>query len=234
MAEKKKTRTQNNDGDEIKTPAPDAESEASGNAADTERKSEEVQGAPKEAEDAPAEASGAAQEEARGARTHAREYGRPYGRRPHSSPPPLFEWAMPEGLKKKLEAGLDSFTRGERGRLREMMGEFRIPKEFYNFLMGQVDETKGAVLKLVGREFREFLEKTNLADELARMLTKLSFEVRTEIRFRPNEKAMPVPDIDTKVEVHSDSEHGTEETDETEPETKPGDSDEGAQEEDEE
>jgi len=205
MAEKKKKTTQNNDGDEIKTA--DAGSEASEHAGEAQRAPEEAQGAEEDRQE-PEEAQGAkedrrvpdgAQQSAR-----AREYGRPYGRRPHSSPPPLFEWAMPEGLKKKLEAGLDSFTRGERGRLREMMGEFRMPKEFYNFLMGQVDETKGAVLKLVGREFREFLEKTNLGDELARMLTKLSFEVRTEVRFRPNEKAMPVPDIDTKIEVHSD------------------------------
>lgn len=132
--------------------------------------------------------------------------GEPYARksRPAGTPPPLFEWAIPEGIKRKLEQGLDTLTRGDRGKLREIVGEMRLPREVTNFILSQVDETKGAVLRLVGREFRDFLEKTNLADELSRMLTKLSFEVRTEVRFRPNEKAISVPEVNTKIEVHRD------------------------------
>ena len=116
--------------------------------------------------------------------------------------PPLFEWALPEGIKKRIEAGLDSLTRGDRGKFREMFGELKMPREFYNFMLSQVDETKGAILKMVGKEFREFLERTNLAEEFSKILTKLSFEVRTEVRFRPNDETVPRPEIKTQVAIH--------------------------------
>jgi hypothetical protein len=40
---------------------------------------------------------------------------------------------------------------------------------------------------VVAKETRDFLEHTNLAHEIKKMLTTLQFEVNTTIRFRPNE-----------------------------------------------
>jgi hypothetical protein len=49
------------------------------------------------------------------------------------------------------------------------------------------DSTKDKVLEIVAREVREFLAHVNLSEEIARLLTTLSFEVKTEIRFIPND-----------------------------------------------
>jgi hypothetical protein len=75
-------------------------------------------------------------------------------------------------------------------------------------LLGQLDETKAGVYRVVAKEVRDFLEHTNLADELAKMLTTLSFEIKTEVRFIPNDArpgARPVPDIRSKVNVKRSS-----------------------------
>ena len=40
---------------------------------------------------------------------------------------------------------------------------------------------------MVAREVREVLERTNFADELTRALTAVSFEIRTSVRFVPND-----------------------------------------------
>ena len=52
------------------------------------------------------------------------------------------------------------------------------------------------------------MEHTNLADELAKMLTTLSFEIKTEVRFIPNDArpgVRPIPDVRSKVNVKRSS-----------------------------
>ncbi len=88
--------------------------------------------------------------------------------------------------KKRIETGVESLI-GE-GRLKGIIPEMRLPREIVNHILGQVDETKQAAIKVVARETREFLERTNLADELAKLLTQVSLQV--ELRFVPNEKAI--------------------------------------------
>ena len=42
---------------------------------------------------------------------------------------------------------------------------------------------------MVAKEIRDVLEQTKFADEITKVLTKLSFEIKTEIRFIPNDAA---------------------------------------------
>jgi len=88
--------------------------------------------------------------------------------------------------KRRLETGVESLI-GE-GRLKGLLPEMRLPREIVNHILGQVDETKQAAIKAIARETREFLERTNIADELAKLLTQVSLQV--ELRFVPNEKAI--------------------------------------------
>ena len=44
--------------------------------------------------------------------------------------------------------------------------------------------------EVVGQELRRFLETVNVSGELQKLLTSLSFEIRTEIRFIPNDEAV--------------------------------------------
>ena len=60
------------------------------------------------------------------------------------------------------------------------------------------------------RRSATFLEHTNFSEEMAKVLTTLSFEIKTEVRFIPNDErlgAAPKPDIRAKVRVKSDSQH---------------------------
>ncbi|MBI3906201.1 MAG: hypothetical protein HY309_12070 [Pseudomonas fluorescens] len=54
---------------------------------------------------------------------------------------------------------------------------------------------------------RDFLNGLNLHQELAKLLTTLSFEIKTEIRFIPNDEAVGglgvKPDIKPAIEVET-------------------------------
>ena len=58
-----------------------------------------------------------------------------------------------------------------------------------HYLYPQIDDTKNGLYRVVAKEIRDVLEQTQFADELTKVLTKLSFEIKTEIRFIPNDAA---------------------------------------------
>jgi hypothetical protein len=102
------------------------------------------------------------------------------------------ERLVPEVIKRTVEAGLDTLSRSERGRLRSLVNELRIPRDVTRYLLAQVDETKNALLRVFAGEVRDFLESTDLAEDIKRVLTSVSLEVSTQIRFIPNEPRAPV------------------------------------------
>ena len=73
-----------------------------------------------------------------------------------------------------------------------------LPKEIASYLFSQIDETKNALVRVVAREVREFLDATDVATELQRALTSLSFEIKTEVRFIPNEAGGVRPSVRAK------------------------------------
>lgn len=86
--------------------------------------------------------------------------------------------------------------------IRGMVGEIRLPKEAVGYIIEVADTTKKEVVRVAAREFREFLESANLTDEVAKLLTTLSFEIRTEIRFIPNDQALK-PNVKSQLRVKS-------------------------------
>jgi hypothetical protein len=54
-------------------------------------------------------------------------------------------------------------------------------------------------VRVVAKEVRDFLSATDLSGELTRALTALSFEIKTEVRFIPNDAGGVKPDVRTKV-----------------------------------
>lgn len=74
-----------------------------------------------------------------------------------------------------------------------------VPKEIAGYVFSQIDDTKNAMVRVVAREVREFLEAADLSTELQKALTSLSFEIRTEIRFIPNEVGGIKPEVKAKV-----------------------------------
>jgi hypothetical protein len=118
-----------------------------------------------------------------------------------------FERALREVVRRVLEAGYEKLSGGPEN-VREFVREMKLPKEALALLLSQLDETKTGVYRVVAKEVRDFLEHTNLADELSKMLTTLSFEIKTEVRFIPNDArpgVRPVPDVRSKLNVKRSS-----------------------------
>ena len=66
----------------------------------------------------------------------------------------------------------------------------KIPKEVAGLLLSQADGLRKEVLRAVSGEIRVFLENVDLGGEIAKILTSVSFEVKTEVRFVPNDQAV--------------------------------------------
>jgi len=114
----------------------------------------------------------------------------------------LLERALPEVIRRLVEAGYEKLSEGPES-LRQLLGDLRLPKETLNLILPQLEETKHGLYRVVAREVREFLERTNLTEELAQALTRLSFEIKTEVRFVPNEAGrVRRPQIRSNVAVH--------------------------------
>src|SRR5215471_21504591 len=54
--------------------------------------------------------------------------------------------------------------------------------------VGAASRSKDDIMRAAAGEMRAWLEHLNLNEELAKALSKLVIEVKTEIRFRPNEE----------------------------------------------
>ncbi len=113
------------------------------------------------------------------------------------------EGLMPDIVKR----GYDGLVK-EDG-LRSIVKEREIPREAVGFLLGQVDATKREVLRIVSREVRLFLQDVDLGGELTKILTSVSFEIKTEVRFIPNDAAVK-PNVKNRVRMRG--EDGQEET----------------------
>jgi hypothetical protein len=117
------------------------------------------------------------------------------------------ERLLPELIKRFVDAGVGKLSEQPEN-LRHFVHELKLPKEMANYMFVQIDETKNGLYRVVAREIRDFLEHTNIADEVTKALTKLSFEIRTEIRFVPNEKGehlFPRADVQSDVQMREET-----------------------------
>jgi hypothetical protein len=104
-------------------------------------------------------------------------------------------------IERAVESGVEKLTElSERPEsLRNFVGDIRLPKEVLSDIYSQIDDTKTGLYRVVAKEIRDVLEHTAIADEIAKVLTKLSFEIKTEIRFVPNDRSAEASeDDDTK------------------------------------
>ena len=114
------------------------------------------------------------------------------------------ERILPKVLKRAIEKGLEGgfetlLTSSDA--LRGVVGDnAKLPKELVGYVFSQVDDTKNAMVRVVAHEIRDFLEATDVSKELQKALTSLSFEVRTEIRFIPNDSGGIKPEVVAKVD----------------------------------
>lgn len=118
----------------------------------------------------------------------------------------VLERIIREGVKRAVEKGVEQITETP-DNLRQYLADLKLPKEAAHLVFQQVDETKNGLYRVVAKEIRDFLEHTNFAEEMTRVLTTLSFEIKTEIRFIPNDAKpdadgkLPKPDVKASVRI---------------------------------
>ena len=115
------------------------------------------------------------------------------------------ERILPELIKRIVETGYEKISEGPEN-VRQFVSEMKLPKEALALILAQLDETKNGLYRVVAKEIRDFLEHTNMAEEISKVLTTLSFEIKTEVRFIPNEARSGVakPDVRSRVRVRKD------------------------------
>jgi hypothetical protein len=109
------------------------------------------------------------------------------------------ERVLPELIKRVLDVGYGKITEGPEN-VRNFVSELKLPKEVLNLLVTQIEETKNGLYRAVAREIRDFLENTNLSEEMSKVLSSVALEIRTEVRFRPNPSGER-PEVDSEVTV---------------------------------
>ncbi len=99
------------------------------------------------------------------------------------------EGIIPDIVKRTFYAGLGAVFTTEEG-IRKLASEFHLPKDITNYLIQQAASSKDELFRVVAKELRGFLQDVNISGELQKLLTSLSFEIKTEIRFIPNDEAV--------------------------------------------
>lgn len=108
------------------------------------------------------------------------------------------EHLVPELVKKTFSAGMGAVFQTEEG-IRRIARE-NLP-EVAGYIASSADGAKDKVFEVIARETREFLSNLNLTEEIAKILTTLSFEIKTEVRFIPNSERFTGAEPDVKASV---------------------------------
>lgn len=102
---------------------------------------------------------------------------------------PREEGLLPDMVRRAMERSVNVFLQSDE-EAKRLVGAL-LPKEIVQTVvqtaMQAVDVTKREAVEIIGREMAQFLQNINLSDEIRKVLTSVSFEIKTEVRFVPNE-----------------------------------------------
>ena len=111
------------------------------------------------------------------------------------------ESLLPNVIRRTVSTGVGAKQYTE-DVIKNALQDRMMPKEVVSYIVDLADNTKGEVVRVAAREFRQFLDSAKFNQELAKVLTTLSFEIRTEIRFIPNDQAVK-PSVKTSARMKS-------------------------------
>ncbi|NUN12485.1 MAG: hypothetical protein HUU55_02480 [Myxococcales bacterium] len=106
---------------------------------------------------------------------------------------------LPDIMKRSASTAVRSFLHTEEG-VRTVISAMLPPKSLHT-VTEVLERAKTDIASRFAKEFHDFLGRIDLNKEIQRALTSLSIELRTEIRFIPNDKAVIKPKIETKTRV---------------------------------
>ncbi len=111
------------------------------------------------------------------------------------------ETLIAEVLRKAASKGGEVYDSTEDS-VRRLVSDLPLPQEVIERILERIDEYRGELFRVIADELKEWLDKVDLGYEIQKILTTLSFEITTEIRFIPNEKGvLAKPDVKAGVRV---------------------------------
>lgn len=93
-----------------------------------------------------------------------------------------------EFVRKVAVTGLGALFMTEEG-LRALAGQLKLPKELLGVILSQAEKTKSEIGRIVSEEIRRFLQSDRLREELLKLVSQMTIEVKAEIRLKPDDPA---------------------------------------------
>ena len=110
---------------------------------------------------------------------------------------------IPDLIRKAISSGVRGVLKSEEN-IRNIAGDI-LNNETLGNVTGTVGNTLSAVreevVRVVGQEVVKYLDRMKLDEEIVKVLTSISLELKTEIRFIPNDQKLVTPDVKTKTRV---------------------------------
>ncbi len=104
---------------------------------------------------------------------------------------------LPALIKRAISASAEQLA--DEG-LRRVGAEVPLPGELASVVSERTQTVRGELSRLMAREIRELVSGATVSQEIQRLLTSVTFEIKTEIRLRPNEEAVR-PSVRSRVRV---------------------------------
>ena len=98
------------------------------------------------------------------------------------------EKLVSEAVRRAINKGNEVVDSTE-DHVRRVLAEVPLAGEVIDRITAKLDDYKGELFGMVSTEVREFLAGVDVGGELQKILTSVSFEVNTQVRFAPNEKS---------------------------------------------
>lgn len=112
-------------------------------------------------------------------------------------------------LGRLIDSGLDMLVSTSEDGEKTTIRPLALPKEVISYFVSQIDRSKSEIVTLFGREFKRFLEATDLSEEVVKAMSQLSVEVKAEFRFKRGNEELASTEINT-TKIGSGKTKGTE------------------------
>ena len=106
---------------------------------------------------------------------------------------------IPDLFRRAFGAGVSTFRRGNES-VRNIASDI-LHNDRVEAGVGMINNVRSEIVSTFSKELVRYFDRLNLTDELVKLLTAISLEVKTEIRFIPNDKKLVKPDVKASVKV---------------------------------
>ena len=90
----------------------------------------------------------------------------------------------PWSIRRLLDTGLAALVSTSENGEKTIVSPLSLPKDLIAHAFSSIDRTKNDMVGMFGREFKRFLEATDLSEVLVKTLSQMSVELKAEIRFK--------------------------------------------------